>query len=44
MTLYRTIVADPPWAYERATGLGHERAAADQYGTMSSQAEMGLAG
>lgn len=33
---YRTIVADPPWAYERATGLGGRRAAADNYPTMTN--------
>lgn len=36
MSLYRTIVADPPWFYERSTGLGHGRAAADQYPTMTN--------
>jgi N6-adenosine-specific RNA methylase IME4 len=33
---YRTIVADPPWFYERATGLGGKRAAADNYPTMTN--------
>ena len=35
---YRTIVADPPWEYDRASGLGSSRAAADNYPTMSNQA------
>jgi N6-adenosine-specific RNA methylase IME4 len=33
---YRTIVADPPWQYDRATGLGGSRAAADNYPLMSN--------
>jgi N6-adenosine-specific RNA methylase IME4 len=33
--LYRTIVADPPWEYDRAAGLGSTRAAADNYPTMT---------
>jgi len=33
---YRTIVADPPWFYERSTGLGGTRAAADNYPTMTN--------
>lgn len=33
---YRTIVADPPWFYERAGGLGGKRAAADNYPVMSN--------
>jgi N6-adenosine-specific RNA methylase IME4 len=36
MTKYRTIVADPPWAYARSTGLGGARAAADNYPVMSN--------
>jgi N6-adenosine-specific RNA methylase IME4 len=36
MTLYRTIVADPPWFYTRSTGLGGRRAAADNYPTMAN--------
>jgi N6-adenosine-specific RNA methylase IME4 len=35
---YRTIVADPPWEYDRASGLGRGRAAADQYPTMPPDA------
>jgi N6-adenosine-specific RNA methylase IME4 len=35
---YRTIVIDPPWRYERATGLGSTRAAADHYSTMTNEA------
>jgi N6-adenosine-specific RNA methylase IME4 len=38
MSPYRTIVADPPWAYDRAGGLGNGRAAADQYPTMTPDA------
>lgn len=33
---YRTIVLDPPWEYERASGLGGKRAAADHYPTMTN--------
>lgn len=33
---YRTIVADPPWTYQRSSGLGRGRAAADQYPTMTN--------
>lgn len=33
---YRTIVADPPWAYDRDSGLGSSRAAADNYATMTN--------
>lgn len=33
---YRTIVADPPWEYDRASGLGSNRAAADNYPTMTN--------
>jgi N6-adenosine-specific RNA methylase IME4 len=39
---YRTIVADPPWAYERASGLGSSRAAADNYSTMDPGEIMAL--
>lgn len=35
---YRTIVADPPWSYDRDGGLGSTRAAADNYSTMSNAA------
>jgi N6-adenosine-specific RNA methylase IME4 len=35
---YRTIVIDPPWDYDRATGLGSTRAAADNYPTMTNTA------
>jgi N6-adenosine-specific RNA methylase IME4 len=35
---YRTIVADPPWFYERSTGLGGKRAAASNYPTMTNAA------
>lgn len=35
-TRYRTIVADPPWEYDRVTGLGGKRAAADNYPTMTN--------
>lgn len=38
MIIYRTIVIDPPWEYERATGLGSTRAAADHYETMTNAA------
>ena len=34
---YRSIVADPPWRYERAGGLGGRRAAADNYSTMTNE-------
>lgn len=34
--MYRTIVADPPWAYERDRGLGSTRAAVDHYECMSN--------
>lgn len=34
---YRTIVIDPPWEYERASGLGSTRAAADHYSTMTNR-------
>ena len=33
---YRTIVADPPWAYDREKGLGSTRAATDHYSTMTN--------
>ena len=33
---YRTIVADPPWFYERSGGLGGKRAAASNYPTMTN--------
>jgi N6-adenosine-specific RNA methylase IME4 len=33
---YRTIVADPPWQYDRAKGLGGNRAAADNYQCMTN--------
>jgi len=33
---YRAIVADPPWRYQRDSGLGSNRAAADNYPTMSN--------
>lgn len=35
---YRTLVIDPPWEYDRSTGLGSTRAAADHYPTMSNPA------
>jgi N6-adenosine-specific RNA methylase IME4 len=35
---YRTIVADPPWSYERTGGLGSKRAVTDNYATMTNEA------
>lgn len=36
MSRYRTLVLDPPWEYDRVTGLGGKRAAADNYPTMTN--------
>jgi N6-adenosine-specific RNA methylase IME4 len=38
MTPYRTLVIDPPWSYDRDGGLGSNRAAADNYPTMTNAA------
>jgi N6-adenosine-specific RNA methylase IME4 len=40
VTRYRTIVADPPWAYRVATGV--QGAVGVQYGTMTNAAIAGL--
>lgn len=36
MNEYGTLVIDPPWWYERSTGLGGKRAAAANYATMTN--------
>lgn len=36
--MHGTVVIDPPWEYERSSGLGSTRAAADHYPTMSNAA------
>lgn len=38
MNGFKTVVIDPPWAYDRDGGLGSNRAAADQYQTMTNAA------